>query len=371
VRPRASAGSTTAPSVSYAFTASAHLAAPTLLHVPASPALPSAEAVVAAAIAAAAAAAGPRPLATAPRRARESVWRRARRGLTVLGRLVTLGLLSAPLIPLGALHWLDQAMFEEQLWDYTHWATETAGPFFIKMAQWAASRRDLFPPKFCERMASLQDRVRARPWRSAELTLRRDLGDDWERTLRIDSGSKPLGAGCIAQVYRAICLSGKAAGKEVAVKIVHPGVKEVIDADIAIISSLAGLAERLPHLKWMALKRAVEAFADALSDQLDMRLEADNLRRFGEQFSSSKLAVRFPRPISSTEHVLVEEYIDALPIAAYAQSVGVKENIQLARLGIDIFLKMLFDNNFIHGACLPCPCPLPACGDDANLYIYL
>ena len=64
--------------------------------------------------------------------------------------------------------------------------------------------------------------------------------------------------------------------------VVHPGVKDIIEADVAIATYAASVLEKLPRLKWMALKRAVDSFAAALNDQLDMRLEAHNLRTFRE-----------------------------------------------------------------------------------------
>jgi hypothetical protein len=51
---------------------------------------------------------------------------------------------------------------DELWWRYMLWATQTAGPTAVKLAQWASSREDRFPAAFCERFSHLQDRVTER-----------------------------------------------------------------------------------------------------------------------------------------------------------------------------------------------------------------
>lgn len=51
---------------------------------------------------------------------------------------------------------------EELVWDYCLWSVVQLGPTFIKLAQWASTRPDLFPPRLVERLQSLQDNVRVK-----------------------------------------------------------------------------------------------------------------------------------------------------------------------------------------------------------------
>ncbi|XP_038136346.1 uncharacterized aarF domain-containing protein kinase 2 [Cyprinodon tularosa] len=81
------------------------------------------------------------------------------------------------------------------------WVTETSGPTFIKLGQWASTRRDIFSKEFCERFSRLHVKVRPHPWAHTKECLRRAFGESWRRVLVFDS-KEPVGSGCVAQVYR-------------------------------------------------------------------------------------------------------------------------------------------------------------------------
>lgn len=81
------------------------------------------------------------------------------------------------------------------------WVTETSGPTFIKLGQWASTRRDIFPQEFCERFSMLHRKVRPHSWAHTKLCLRRAFGEGWRRVLKFES-KEPVGSGCVAQVYR-------------------------------------------------------------------------------------------------------------------------------------------------------------------------
>ncbi len=91
-----------------------------------------------------------------------------------------------------ASHWLDALL----------WVTETSGPAFIKLGQWASTRRDIFSQDFCERFSRLHVRVKPHPWSHTKLCLRRAFGEGWRQMFVFD-GKEPVGSGCVAQVYRA------------------------------------------------------------------------------------------------------------------------------------------------------------------------
>ncbi|KAJ8411189.1 hypothetical protein AAFF_G00171950 [Aldrovandia affinis] len=82
------------------------------------------------------------------------------------------------------------------------WVTETSGPTFIKLGQWASTRRDVFSPEFCDRFSRLHVQVRPHAWAHTKECLRRAFGDGWRRLFSFDS-KEPVGSGCVAQVYRA------------------------------------------------------------------------------------------------------------------------------------------------------------------------
>ncbi len=90
-----------------------------------------------------------------------------------------------------ASRWLDALL----------WVTETSGPTFIKLGQWASTRRDIFSREFCERFSRLHVKVRPHSWAHTKQCLRRAFGEGWRRVLVFES-KEPVGSGCVAQVYR-------------------------------------------------------------------------------------------------------------------------------------------------------------------------
>ncbi|XP_035593578.1 uncharacterized aarF domain-containing protein kinase 2 [Oncorhynchus keta] len=90
-----------------------------------------------------------------------------------------------------ASRWLDALL----------WVTETSGPTFIKLGQWASTRRDIFSQDFCECFSRLHVRVHPHCWAHTKQCLRRAFGEGWRR-LFVFEGREPVGSGCVAQVYR-------------------------------------------------------------------------------------------------------------------------------------------------------------------------
>ncbi|KAL2777768.1 putative aarF domain-containing protein kinase 2 [Daubentonia madagascariensis] len=81
-------------------------------------------------------------------------------------------------------------------------ATETSGPTYIKLGQWASTRRDLFSEAFCAQFSKLHVRVTPHPWTHTEHFLQQAFGEDWGSLLSFEN-QEPVGSGCVAQVYKA------------------------------------------------------------------------------------------------------------------------------------------------------------------------
>ena len=79
---------------------------------------------------------------------------------------------------------------------------EVAGPVYVKLAQWAATRRDLLPESVCQTLARLQTRVSPHSWRATERLLKEEFGsefDDFYQRLWLEE-RRPVASGCCAQV---------------------------------------------------------------------------------------------------------------------------------------------------------------------------
>jgi aarF domain-containing kinase len=131
----------------------------------------------------------------------------------------------------------------------------------------------------------------------------------------------------------------------VAIKVLHPRVEKMISRDLTIMSIFARFISLIPGAQWLSLPEEVEVFGRMMSQQLDLRHEAENLDQFEKNFSPRKIPVMFPRPLKefTTKHLLIEEYADALPLELLLKNGGGAFDDQVATLGLDAFLVSCHD----------------------------
>lgn len=269
------------------------------------------------------------------------VWRALRLGLLLLPCLLgaCLTLLPAPLPSLSL----------SSLASLLTWTAEAAGPVYVKLGQWAATRRDLLPGEVCRGLARLQTRTRPHSWAATERVLRQEFGEEWGEVYgRLWMEERiPVASGCCAQVYH-----GWVDDQEVAVKVVHPDLPRLLQLDIMVISAAVRFINwLLPSTQWLNLQTAVEEFNTLLTGQLDLREEAKNLNKFRENFKNSKDII-FPEPLAGfcKRRVIVETWISGESISASLKpEVDEGEKRRLAGLGSDLLLSMVFRDNFWHG----------------------
>nr|XP_025710617.1 uncharacterized aarF domain-containing protein kinase 2 isoform X2 [Callorhinus ursinus] len=307
-------------------------------------------------------------------------------------------------------------------------ATETSGPSYIKLGQWASTRRDLFSEAFCDQFSKLHVRVTPHPWTHTERFLRQAFGEDWGRVLCFEK-KEPVGSGCVAQVYKARAnptflehdsvqrlakashlqasseagpvgrlgelfgppgkgwgFQGSLADQSflerlllpkadpvgsnavvsqssapahqpepdhlipVAVKVLHPGLLAQVQMDLLLMKMGSRVLALLPGIKWLSLPEIVEEFEKLMVHQIDLRYEAQNLEHFQCNFLNVN-SVKFPTPLRPfvTRDVLVETYEESVPVSSYQQA-GIPTDLKkkIARLGINMLLKMIFVDNFVH-----------------------
>lgn len=163
----------------------------------------------------------PRVLATSPTiEDKESLVQTLRRLLRVALHFAKLLGLSLPLALTAPVAFTAGAVLprvEEQWWELALWLAQFSSPTVMKFLQWASTRRDMFPASFCDRFEKFHEHAPMHSWEQTEDALRMAFGDKWWEVLEVDS--KPIGSGCIAQVYRGRIL---ATNEEVAVKVIHP-----------------------------------------------------------------------------------------------------------------------------------------------------
>ncbi|XP_074123835.1 putative aarF domain-containing protein kinase 2 isoform X2 [Sminthopsis crassicaudata] len=305
-------------------------------------------------------------------------------------------------------------------------AIESSGPTYIKLGQWASTRRDLFSEEFCTQFSRLHVQVAPHTWAHTRSLLQKVFGKEWGQALIFES-REPVGSGCVAQVYKAYvdtafldhaCFQKlveasrgtssfegwEAAGLgrllgyfwkgekpkaeppdqafpdlllpmayltasrlatplpppadctrpkhliPAAIKVLHPGLLAQVQVDLVLMKLGSRILGLIPGVKWLSLTEIVEEFEKLMVQQIDLRYEARNLECFQHNFMDVNF-VRFPTPLQPfvTRDVLVETFEESVPVSWYQKSeIPTKLKGKIAKLGIDMLLKMVFVDNFVH-----------------------
>ena len=223
---------------------------------------------------------------------------------------------------------------------------ERLGPIFVKFGQVLSTRRDLLPADLADELAKLQDRVPPFPAEQARRIVERAFGKPVEDVFsRFDA--EPVASASIAQVHFAALKSGR----EVAVKVLRPGMLETIEKDIALLRTLAGWVEHYSaDGKRLRPRDVVAEFDKYLHDELDLVREAANATQLRRNMAGLGL-VLIPEMIwdHCTQDVLVMERMVGVPISQTQRlrDAGVDLR-QLSRDGVTIFFTQVFRDGFFH-----------------------
>ena len=161
-------------------------------------------------------------------------------------------------------------------------ALEELGPSFIKLGQTLSTRSDLLGERMTRDLAALRDRLPPFAAAEARRTIEEGLGRPMaELFARFDD--IPVAAASIAQVHFAETLDGR----EVAVKVLRPGIEKAFADDLGLFMWMARLIEAL-RPEWRRLKpvESVQTLADSVKIEMDLRFEAAAAAEFAENFAA-------------------------------------------------------------------------------------
>jgi ubiquinone biosynthesis protein len=225
-------------------------------------------------------------------------------------------------------------------------ALEELGPVFVKFGQAISTRRDLLPPDIADELVKLQDRVPPFPGEQARALVEEALGKPVAELFR-SFDIEPLAAASIAQVHAAVLLDGR----EVIVKVLRPGMREIITRDLAVLHALADLAHRYSKEgRRLRPREVVREYERTILDELDLMREAANATQLRRNFASDpKLHVPEVHWELTRDNVMVMERIHGVPIGDLARlrELGTDFRV-LAENGVAIFFTQVFRHNFFH-----------------------
>lgn len=223
-------------------------------------------------------------------------------------------------------------------------AFQTLGPVFIKLGQALSTRPDLIPQDIAEHLSELQDNVPPFDASLARQTIETALGDRIEHLFE-SFDDKPLASASIAQVHAAVLKTGES----VVVKVLRPDIEQAIHRDMALLQRLLRIGQRfMPDLK--RFQAAIAEIEHTLVLELDLMREASNSSVLRRQFKNHADVI-IPRVYWShtQQRVVTFERVHGTSIddieALKAQDMDCK---QLARMGVEIFFKQVFEHGYFH-----------------------
>ena len=222
------------------------------------------------------------------------------------------------------------------------------GPSYVKLGQFLATRPDVVGAALAQDLERLQDQMPPFPQAEAEAAVAASLGKPLNAVFA--SFGPPVAAASIAQVHRGTVATA-GAPRDVAIKVLRPGVEARFHADLAAFTFVARHAENLSaEARRLRLIEVVDTLRRTVAVEMDFRLEAAALSEMAENTKDDPdfrvPAVDWDR---TSKEVLTLEWIDATPLSDRARLVAKGFDLpQLARALIQTFLRHALRDGFFH-----------------------
>ncbi len=195
---------------------------------------------------------------------------------------------------------------------------------------------EFIPPELAEILSRLRESAHSMPPQQLRRVLNENWGRDWMRRFK-SFDTKPMAAASIGQVHRARTKDGR----DLAVKIQYPGVRESIDSDVDNVVALIRLSGLTP--KGVDISPLLEEAKRQLRLEADYRAEAENLRRYRDHLAG---ADDFVTPVVhddlTTENILAMSYVESAPLETLSQAPQAERDRVVERL-MALLLRELFE----------------------------
>ena len=183
---------------------------------------------------------------------------------------------------------------------------ERLGPVYVKLGQVLSSRGDILPAEYVKALSRLQDSLEPFPFEQVEEIVQEELGVRISKAFS-EFDPKPIGIASLGQVHRARLREGR----EVAVKVQRPGIKEQIKTDMEALAEIAEFVDNHTELgRRYRVGDILDQFRRNLVLELDYRQEARNLEQIAENLREFE-RILIPLPVNdfTTARVLTMDYI--------------------------------------------------------------
>ena len=193
----------------------------------------------------------------------------------------------------------------------------------------------MLPPELTSILARLRQDARHMPPKQLQSVLNAEWGPGWHKTFaRFEV--RPFAAASIGQVHRATLPDGR----ELAIKVQYPGVRDSIDSDVDNLATLLRLPGLLP--RGMDLAPLLTEAKAQLHAEADYRAEAAHLTAIATHLAGSEqFVVPDLHPDLCTQRVLAMSFVESQPLDHLLDAPQAERNRVAAAL-IDLVLRELF-----------------------------
>ena len=226
-------------------------------------------------------------------------------------------------------------------------ALEKLGPAFVKLGQVASTRSDVIGEALADDLSRLRDALPAFSGSLAKQIVEKELNAPIAELFHTFD-EKPVAAASIAQVHRATTKDGK----DVAVKILRPGIENAFSRDVELFFWLADIAEnRLHRCKRLKPLQIVKTLQETVFFELDLRLEAAAAAELSTNTKRHNVGFRVPSVYwnLTSKRVLVMEWVDGIPLADVRaiRDFGFSPDALLEKAAKSLFAQV-FQDGFFH-----------------------
>jgi len=216
------------------------------------------------------------------------------------------------------------------------------GPSFIKLAQVFAIRADIVPLIYVEELSRLHDQVPPFPTSELRKRIQSELKQPVEAVFESFT-EQALAAASLGQVHRA-----RYRGEEVIVKVLRPGVEELVATDVRVVQNLVFVLEQfIDHHIVRSTRTIIDEFSRVITEEMDFQHEADNVERFGDLFRDSDFVIipRVYREVT-TQRVLVMQFFEGFSVTEVDEIV--RHNIDVERM-VENLIEFYGNQLLVHG----------------------
>jgi ubiquinone biosynthesis protein len=225
-------------------------------------------------------------------------------------------------------------------------ALSELGPTFIKLGQALSTRADLLGEEMAADLSELQDKLPPFPGAQARAIIEEELGAPISE-LYSEFDDVPVAAASIAQVHFAVT----AEGRQVAVKVLRPGIEKAFARDIDMLTWLAEWGELTqPRLRRLKPVESMRTFEDSVTLEMDLRFEAAAAAELAENFRGDD-SFRVPEIdwVRTGRRVLTLERVHGIPVDEREQLLAAGLDLdQILAKAASAFFNQVFRDGFFH-----------------------